>query len=100
MKKRVSFTVDEDVIERLKKVPREVSISEIVNWVLRAMFEDVKPGGISEEEFIKFMDNDPRGREVRKFLQDKLGPIIEKGRKAKEKVTKAKLVKKRGYESI
>lgn len=100
MKKRVSFTVDEDVIERLKKVPREVSISEIVNWVLRAMFEDVRPGGMSEEEFIRFMDSDPRGREVRKFLQDKLGPILEKGREVKEKVTQVKQVKKKGYESI
>lgn len=100
MKKRVSFTVDKDVVETLKKVPREVSISEVVNWVLRSVFEDVKPNGMSEDEFIRFMDSDPRGREVRKFLQDKLGPIIEKGRKVKEKVTQVKQVKKKGYEGI
>jgi len=100
MKKRVSFTVDKDVVETLKKVPREVSISEVVNWVLRSVFEDVKPNGMSEDEFIRFMDSDPRGREVRKFLQDKLGPIIEKGKKVKEKVTQVKQVKKKGYEGI
>jgi len=100
MKKRVSFTVDKDVVETLKKVPREVSISEVVNWVLRATFEDMKPNGMTEEEFIRFMDSDPRGREVRKFLQDKLGPIIERGKKVKEKVAGIRQVKKRGYEGI
>ena len=86
MRKRLNLTVDEDVYEDIQSLsmPRNVSISEIVTWVLRAMAEDVKPGGKSEDEFIKFMDNDPRGKEVRKYLQDKIGPILDKVGKGKK----------------
>lgn len=76
MKKRLNLTIDEDVHEGLKNLPRGVSISEVVSWILRAMVEDVKPGGMSEEEFFEFMDNDPRGHEVREYLREKLGPIV------------------------
>ena len=78
MKKRMCFTVDEDVIEGLRLVPRGVSLSTVVTWVLRAMAEDVKPNGMTEDEFIKYMDSDPEGRAVREYLGEKLGPILKK----------------------
>ena len=90
MKKRICLTVDEDVLSGLKQIPRGVSISEVVNWVLKAMIEDVKPNGMSEKEFLKYMDNDPRGREVRAYLQDKLGHIVEKGKVVKHKLRRGK----------
>src|SRR3990172_7363186 len=76
MKKRVTFSVDEDVFEGLKEVPRGVSVSEIVSWFLKAIITDIQ--GTSDEEFRKFMDNDPRGKEVRKYLQEKLLPVLDK----------------------
>jgi hypothetical protein len=87
MRKRLNLTVNEDVYEEIKflPMPRGVSISEIVTWILKAMTEDVKPGGMTEEEFIKYMDSDPRGREVRKYLQEKIGHILEKVEKVKPK---------------
>jgi hypothetical protein len=76
MKKRICLTVDEDVYEGLKNVPRGVSVSEMVSWILRGLIEEVTPGGRSPEEFVKFMDNDPRGKEVRQHIKKTLGPII------------------------
>jgi hypothetical protein len=87
MRKRLNLTVSGDVYEDIKflPMPRGVSISELVSWILKAMAEDVKPGGMSEKEFIKYMDSDPRGREVRKYLQDKIGPILERAEGVRQK---------------
>ncbi len=76
MKKKLTLTIDDDVYGLLGELPRKVSISEVVSWMLRMMVEDLKPNGMSEDEFIDYMDNDPRGREVRQYLKEKLGPIV------------------------
>ncbi len=76
MKKRVTFTVDEDVYEGLNKMPRGVSVSEMVSWFLKALITDMQ--GMSDEEFKKLMESDPRGREVRKYLRKKIGPAFDK----------------------
>ena len=39
MKKRVTFTVDEDVFESLRMLPRGMSVSDYVNFMLRGMVE-------------------------------------------------------------
>ena len=95
MKKRVAFSVDEDVYDGLKQVPRGVSVSEVVNWLLRALITDVQ--GIPDEDFRKFMENDPRGKEVRKYLQDKLLPFFDTVDSGVEKVKKT-LKPKKGKE--
>ena len=97
MKKRVTFTVDEDVYEGLKQVPRGVSVSEIVSWLLRAVITDIQ--GMSDEKFKKFMENDPRGKEVRNYLQDKLLPFFDTVDSGVEKVKKT-LKPKKGKESF
>ena len=89
-KKKLTLTIDEEVYEGIQELPRKVSISEVVSWVLRAMIEDVKPGGMTEKEFIEFMDNDPRGKEVRKLLTEKLGPVMDKVDSVKEAVRSKK----------
>ena len=94
MKKRVTFSVDEDVFEGLKAVPRGVSVSEIVSWFLRAIITDIQ--GMSDEEFRKFMDSDPRGKEVRKYLQEKLLPVLDKVDEGVDNVKKTLKVKKEG----
>ena len=94
MKKRVTFSVDEDVFEGLKEVPRGVSVSEVVSWFLRAIITDIQ--GISDEEFRKFMDSDPRGKEVRKYLQEKLLPVLDKVDGGVGNVKKTLKIKKEG----
>ncbi len=95
MKKRVAFSVDEDVYDGLKQVPRGISVSEVVNWLLRALITDIQ--GMPDEEFRKFMENDPRGKEVRKYLQDKLLPFFDTVDSGVEKVKKT-LKPKKGKE--
>jgi len=95
MKKRVAFSVDEDVYDGLKQVPRGISVSEVVNWLLRALITDIQ--GMPDEEFRKFMENDPRGKEVRKYLQDKLLPFFDTMDSGVEKVKKT-LKPKKGKE--
>jgi hypothetical protein len=95
MKKRVAFSVDEDVYDGLKQVPRGISVSEVVNWLLRALITDIQ--GMPYEEFRKFMENDPRGKEVRKYLQDKLLPFFDTVDSGVEKVKKT-LKPKKGKE--
>ncbi len=97
MKRKLTLTIDEDVYDWLGELPRKVSISEVVTWILRGMIEDVKPGGMSNEEFIKFMDSDPRGKDVRKYLQEKLGPMFDKVDEGVGKVKKT-LKPKKGKE--
>ena len=95
MKKRVAFSVDEDVYDGLKQDPRGISVSEVVNWLLRALITDIQ--GMPDEEFRKFMENDPRGKEVRKYLQDKLLPFFDTVDSGVEKVKKT-LKPKKGKE--
>ena len=95
MKKRVAFSVDEDVYDGLKQVPRGISVSEVVNWLLRALITDIQ--GMPDEEFRKFMENDPRGKEVRNYLQDKLLPFFDTVDSGVEKVKKT-LKPKKGKE--
>ena len=95
MKKRVAFSVDEDVYDGLKQVPRGISVSEVVNWLLRALITDIQ--GMPDEEFRKFMENDPRGKEVRNYLQDKLLPFFDTVDLGVEKVKKT-LKSKKGKE--
>ncbi len=76
MKKKLTLSIDEDAYDDMGEIPRKISMSEIVTWLARAFVTDLK--GMSDEEFRKYMDNDPSGREVRKYLQEKLLPIIDK----------------------
>lgn len=76
MKKKLTLTIDEDVYEQMGELPRKVSVSEIVTWVLKGIITDIQ--GMPDEEFRKLMDSDPRGREVHAFLKDRIGPFVDK----------------------
>ena len=81
--KKLTLTIDDEAYEAVGELPRKVSISKITSWLLRAIAEDIKPGGMTEDEFIKYMDNDPEGKVVREYLGEKLGPILRKVSKKK-----------------
>jgi predicted CopG family antitoxin len=75
MKRKLTLSIDEEVYEQLGEIPRKVSISEVVSWMLKALVTDIK--GMSDEDFRKFIESDPRGKEVRKYLQEKMGPLLD-----------------------
>lgn len=93
MKKKLTLTIDDDVYEGLGELPRKVSISEITTWVLRVLIADIQ--GISDEDLKKLVDSDPRGREVRDYLSDKLGPFFDSVDSRVEKIKKKVKVNKR-----
>ena len=53
MKKRATFTIDEDVFNRLKLLPRGISMSEFVNDMLKGLV-NVLHVGMSPEEIAEF----------------------------------------------
>ncbi len=75
MKKRVTFTVDEDLYESIQKIPRGVSLSARINWLLKALISVIK--GMSDEEFRKIMDSDPEGKLAHKYFKEKYGPVLD-----------------------
>ena len=76
MKRKLTLTIDPDVYEQLGELPRKISISEVANLMLKALVTDIK--GMSDEEFRKLVDSDPRGKEVRAYLKEKLGPFLDR----------------------
>ena len=79
MKKRVTFTVDEDVYNNLQSVPRGVSVSEVINWVLKEMVEDIKKGReLTQEEFDEWIESTPEGRDYRERFLNKYGHLFQR----------------------
>jgi len=79
MKKRVTFTVDEDVYEGLQQIPRGVSVSEIVSWTLKSMIKDVKKGReLTQEEFDEWIEGTPEGRDYRERFIEKYGHLFKR----------------------
>jgi len=79
VKKRVTFTVDEDVYEGLQQIPRGVSVSEIISWVLKAMIEDIKKGReLTQEEFDEWMEGTPEGKDYKNRFINKYGHLFKR----------------------
>lgn len=77
MKKKLTLTIDEDVYKGIGKLPKEVSISEMVSWLLKAMIEDVKKGReMTQEEFDAWIEGTPDGRDFRERFIEKYGPHL------------------------
>ena len=63
MRKKLTLTIDPDVYDELQKLPRSISVSEVISWFLKSMLEDIKRGGkFSQEEFEKWVESTPEGR--------------------------------------
>jgi hypothetical protein len=79
VKKRVTFTVDEDVYEGLQQIPRGVSVSEIVSWLLKALIEDLKKGReLTQEEFDKWLEGTQEGMDFRDRFIKKYGHLFKR----------------------
>jgi predicted CopG family antitoxin len=78
MRKKLTLTIDAEVYDMIKDLPRKVSISEVVSWVLKGMFQEIKKGGLTEEEFDKWIKSTPEGRDFKERAREHLGPKIRK----------------------
>jgi hypothetical protein len=87
MRKKLTLTIDSDVYDVIKELPRTVSISEVVSFVLKAMYEDVKKGREStDEELDAWIRSNPELTDFRERLREHWGPGISKINHAVEKV--------------
>jgi len=79
MRKKLTLTIDPDVYDELQKLPRNVSVSEVISWFLKSMLEDFKRGGkFSQEEFEKWVTSTPEGRDFSERSRRQFGPTIHK----------------------
>ena len=77
MRKKLTLTIDADVYDKIKELPRTVSISEVVSWVLKAMYQEIKSGKeMTSEEIGKWADSTPEGRDFRDRLTEHWGPAV------------------------
>ena len=95
MRKKLTLTIDPEVYDMIKDLPRKVSISEVVSWVLKSMYQDIKKGReLTQEEFNKWVESTPEGRDFRERYREHWGPSIKKIDETVEKVKKT--VKRQG----
>ena len=79
MKKRLNLTIDDDVYESLGEIPRKVSVSELVNWLLKVFVAELKLGRqMTGDELVELTDDMPGGRDFRRRMKDQYGPKLEK----------------------
>lgn len=81
MKKRIAISVDDDVYEELKMVPRGFSVSDFVSFMLRGISNEIArgisgKGMMSKEEFEKWVNSDLELKRVREGIRDSWGPTV------------------------
>lgn len=90
MKKRMTISIDEDIFDFLQDVPRKVSLSEVITWSVKSMFQDIKAGReLTSKELQAWMESTPEGQDFRERLREHWGPGIDKIDAAVNKVKNA-----------
>jgi len=69
MKKKLTLTIDDDVYDGLEDLPRKVSVSEFVNFMLKAYIEIFKRGGMPTDEQLDEVVEKMGGEEFRERLR-------------------------------
>jgi predicted CopG family antitoxin len=100
MRKKLTLTIDPDVYDELQKLPRNISVSEVISWFLKSMLEDIKRGGkFSQEEFEQWVESTPEGRDFRDRARQKFGPTIRRA-EAKLNGIKEKIVPQKRKKAV
>src|SRR3989304_6995117 len=91
MKKRVTITLDGDVVDFFQeKAPRKVSVSEVIAWVVRATLKDIQAGReLSSKELQEWINRTPEGKDFRERLIENWGPELKKIDETVSKVKEA-----------
>ena len=79
MKRKITLSIDSELYEELDNLPRKVSVSEIVNWILKIAVEELKRGrDLSSEDIRKFIERTPEGREYLDRFNEHITPKLQK----------------------
>lgn len=90
-KHRTQITLDEDLYFALKKLPREISVSNIINTLLKLMLEEAKLGReMTKEEVNEWIRKDPKLIKGRQDIRDSIGPYIDSLYEVLDKFKKGK----------
>lgn len=74
-KHKILLSIDEGLYNGLQELPRSVSVSDIVETLLKFTIEDLKhfPKGMSDEEVKEWRRRDPKRLETVAYFRDELG---------------------------
>jgi hypothetical protein len=102
MKKRITVTIDDAIYDEITKLPRKVSISEMVNFFLKVAVEEIKEGReMGSEELRKFVKQMPGGGDdFLERMEEHLGPKIDRIEKSVEKIKNLLVLKQNGSVGI
>ena len=79
MRKKLTLTIDAEVYDMIKELPRKVSISEVVSWVLKGMLQDIKKRrGLTQEEVDAWLNSTPEGSDFKERIREHWGPTFSK----------------------
>ena len=96
MRKKLTLTIDSEVYDTIKELPRKVSISEVFSYILKAMYQDLKKGGeLKQDELQAWIDSDPKLKDFQERLIEHWGPGAERIDRTVQKVKSAVTLKKR-----
>jgi len=87
MKERMTITIDKDIYDFLQELPRKVSISEVLTFLVKAAFKEIKSGKeLTDTELQEWLDSTPEGKDFRARLKEHWGPTFKKIDDSIEKV--------------
>ena len=90
MKKKITLSIDSDVYDQLNDLPRKVSVSEMVNWILKGMLQDIKNGReLTDKELQEYIKQTSEGRDFLERFQEIYGPKYDALVKEIETIKKA-----------
>lgn len=75
MKKRINLTIDGDLYDELENLPRKVSVSEFVNFMLKGYVETFKKGRELTQEEVDEIVEKLGGDEFREKLRNAFPPL-------------------------
>lgn len=77
MKKKITLSIDSDVYDDLENLPRKVSVSEFVSFMLKGYVETFKKGGreLTQEEVNAIVEK-MGGEEFRERMKNTFGPTF------------------------
>ena len=95
MKKRIAISVDDDLYEGLKMIPRGVSLSDVASFFFKVFLAECQKGGeLTDKEFDDLFSRTPEDQALRLRIRKYVKPETLKMEKFMDSVSE-RLVSKR-----
>lgn len=79
MKRKITLSIDSDLYDELDNLPRKVSVSEMVNWLLKIAVEELKQGReLDSKELRAFYKRTPEGKDYLERFDEHVAPKLQK----------------------